>query len=192
MDALVGLNRVESLAIRRCLTVLVASLEFGVEKTDLFVIRPIVQLIIETQKSSDGVFFLDLVKLGLRYLIDFSQKFQGLFAASNLPQRLLFEGSSLFVASLRDFRHTIGLKILPIPLDICQSSNFLLMQLNLGYRMVDLSLDILCKHPIAAFIDNFLLVLGLQHLSRIIVIAPSDVARLYRDSTGIVARNSIF
>ena len=85
MDALVGLNRVKSLAIGRCLTVLVASLEFGVEESDLFVIRPVVQVVIETQKSSDGVLFLDFVKLCLRNLVDFSKEFQGLFAAPDLP-----------------------------------------------------------------------------------------------------------
>lgn len=164
MDALVGLDRVKSLAIRRSLTVLVASLEFGVEKSDLFVIRPVVKLIIKTQKGSNGVLFLDFVKLCLRYMIDFSQKLQCLFAAPDLPKWLLFEGSSLFVTSLRNFRHTIRLKILPIPLDICQSSNFFLMQLNLSYRMVDLSLDILCQQHRARLIDKYLevnLLLGL-------------------------------
>jgi hypothetical protein len=168
MDALVRLNRVKSLAVRGSLTVLVASLELGVEKPDLFVIGSVVQLVIKTQKSSDSVLFLDFVELGLRYLVYFSQKFQGLFAAPNFSQRLLFEGSSLFVASLGNFRHTIGLKILPIPLDIGQSSNFFLMQLNLSNRVVYLSLDILRQHHSVAFIDEKLLhtfVLGLKHLS---------------------------
>ena len=65
MDALVRLNRVKSLAVRGSLTVLVASLELGVEKPDLFVIGSVVQLVIKTQKSSDSVLFLDFVELGL-------------------------------------------------------------------------------------------------------------------------------
>ena len=99
--------------------------------------------------------FLDFVELCLRDLVYLSKKLKGFLAAADLPKGLALEGSTLLVASLRDLGHAVGLEIFPVPLDIGQSANFLLVQLNLGYRMVHLSLDILGEQHRATLVYLF-------------------------------------